>query len=137
MNGISLRDVELLVRQVGHVFIATADPEGFPHIAAAERAHVISDRELSVTGWFCSQTEANLARNPRAAIVVWDPGFDHGYQVIGMREREEEIAIMDGYATGLEDEGGYPQVERELLLRVDRILEFHHAQHNDEEKERT
>ena len=133
MNGTPMREIERLARKAGRVLIVTADPEGWPHAATANSVRTIPERVLVVTGWFCPVTEANLARNPRAAVIVWDETSGDGFQAIGWREREDEIAAMNGYAPGLED-SGFPQIERELRLRINRILTFRHTRHTDEER---
>jgi hypothetical protein len=134
MSFDSLPEIASLTRTAEHVFIATADPEGFPHITLAEKISLISDHEISVTGWFCPVTESNLARNPKAAVIVWDRKSDRGFQITGRRSREEDIAIMDGYAPGLDETVSIPQVERELIIRMERISNFSRTQHNDQEK---
>jgi uncharacterized protein len=133
MNVDILKAVEALAQKTGHVFIATADTSGQPHIAAAGGLQVAAQRNLAVTGWFCAETEANLDVNPRVALVVWDREFDHGYQVIGWREQEQDIAMLDGFAPEEESDRYLPQVERELLLRADFVYEFRHTLHTDEE----
>jgi hypothetical protein len=133
MNVDILKAVEALAQKTGHVFIATADTVGQPHIAAAGGLQITSKRRLAVTGWFCTETQANLDVNPRVALVVWDREFDHGYQVIGWREREQDIAMLDGFAPETETDRFYPQVERELILRADSVFEFRHTLHTDEE----
>ncbi len=133
MSDHLLGEVAALARKIGHVFIATASPDGHPHVAAAESVRVLTDKRLAVSGWFCPVTESNLDHNPHVALVVWDRTFDTGFQVIGERQREHDIAMLDGYAPGLEETESYPQVERELILRVVSVLEFHHAQHTDQE----
>ncbi len=133
MNMDILKAVEALAQKTGHVFIATADTSGQPHIAAAAALQVVSRGNLSVTGWFCAETEANLDVNPRVSLVVWDREFDHGYQVIGWSIREKDIAMLDGFTPDAESDRYFPQVERELLLRADYVFEFRHTLHNDKE----
>lgn len=133
MNDRILGEVETLARKIGHAFIATADPGGHPHIAAATSVCAVPDGRMSVSGWFCPVTESNLDHNPHVSLVVWDRTFDTGFQILGERERERDVAMMNGYSPGLDDAESYPQVERELIFRVQSVLEFHHAQHTDQE----
>ena len=42
--------------------------------------------------------------------------------------------MLDGYVPGEDDKPPLPQVERELFLRVDRILAFTAAPHSDVEE---
>jgi hypothetical protein len=59
---------------------------------------------------------------------------DNGYQLLGETEKVEDTAIMNGYAPGLEDKSTLPQVERRLLIRVDKIIGFKHSPHTDQEE---
>jgi hypothetical protein len=60
--------------------------------------------------------------------------MDNGYQLLGETEKVEDTAIMNGYAPGLEDKSTLPQVERRLLIRVDKIIGFRRSPHTDEEE---
>ena len=68
------------------------------------------------------------------SLVIWDPKVDTGYQLLGETEKVEEIAMMNGYAPGAESRHPLPQVERQLLVRVDKIIDFKHAPHSDVEE---
>lgn len=120
-----------LGQKVGHVFVATADSEGFPHVAAAGRLYFGSDEILVVAAWFCPGTIENLQHNPRISLVVWDTDTDTGYQLIGNVEKVEETAIMNGYSPELENLGPSPQVERQLFVKVNKVMGFTHAPHSD------
>ena len=64
-------------------------------------------------------------------MVVWDPTPDRGYQVVGEVEKIEEQAMMNGYSAETESRSPLPQVERKLLVKVEKVLAFSHAPHND------
>jgi hypothetical protein len=124
-----------LAKNVGHVFVATADSTGLPHVAAAGKIALIPDGErVAVEAWFCPGTVANLQANRHTALVIWDPDADNGYQLLGETEKVEDTAIMNGYAPGLEDKSTLPQVKRRLLIRVDKIIGFKGSPHSDEEE---
>ena len=72
--------------------------------------------------------------NRRIALVVWDPVSDRGYQVIGETKKVEDLAMMDGYAPGIESKRPVPQVERQLSVSVNRIIGFSHRPHSDFEE---
>lgn len=119
--------------RLGHVFVATADHKGLPHLAAAGKIKLSEKNRLLVSAWFCPGTVANLEQNRRVSLVVWDPAEDTGYQLVGATEEIEETAMMDGIAPGKESEP-LPQVQRRLRIRVDKILDFKHAPHSDQEE---
>jgi hypothetical protein len=120
-----------LMERVGHVFVATADASGMPHVAAAASLIRAREEHVAVSAWFCPGTVANLDDNHRISLVVWDPPTDQGFQILGAVENIAEGAMMNGYSPEAELKGHLPQVERELMVRVSRVLAFSHAPHND------
>ena len=127
----TLWKVMALAKTLPHVFIATADAGGLPHLASAERLSLAPDGRVVLADWFCPSTVTNVQQNPRVAIVVWHARADVGYQLLGEVERVRELGILDGYVPGKEGSPPVPQEERELEVRVDRILAFTHAPHSD------
>jgi hypothetical protein len=133
MKTAILKAAALLAARMGHIFVATVGADGTPHLAAA--AKVALDGELvEVSAWFCPTTVVNLRNNRAISLVVWEPGTDQGYQLLGQAERVEEVAMMDGFLPGPEEAQPLPQVERKLVVRVDHILDFHRAPHSDLER---
>lgn len=119
-----------LARRLGHIFVATTDAANMPHVAAAGEV-IINGELVEVRAWFCPVTVANLEQNRAVSLVIWDPETDHGYQVLGRAERSEVMAVMDGYLPTEEDSHPLPQMERKLVIRPERILDFKHAPHSD------
>jgi predicted pyridoxine 5'-phosphate oxidase superfamily flavin-nucleotide-binding protein len=124
MNPETLRKVKTLAQDLENFLVATVDPEGQPHIAAAGDISFTSGGSLELTDWFCGETVNNLRKNPRIAVLLWDRGKDLGYQLIGTAELVEDVAMLDGYAPELDEPAAMPQVERRLRVRIDRILDF-------------
>jgi uncharacterized protein len=120
-----------LAKSLKHVFVATTDYEGVPHVAAAAKVVLASENHVDVQEWFCPRTVRNVSENPFVSIVVWDAENDKGYQLLGVTENIKELAVLDGYVPGIDDQTPLPQVERQLLIRVYRILEFTHRPHTD------
>jgi len=53
--------------------------------------------------------------------------------MVGRVERIEETAILDGYAPEIETAQPSPQVERRLVVKVEKVIAFSHAPHTDAE----
>jgi len=121
-----------LAQKVGHVFVATADTAGTPHVAAAARLTVGARGRAVVEAWFCPGTVVNLDRNKHVALVVWDAAADNGYQLVGHVEKVDELAVLDGYTPQVERGKPLPQVERRLTVRVKSVLVFTRAPHTDQ-----
>lgn len=122
-----------LAEELQHVFVGTSDRDGTPHIAAAARLDVAGDQHLAVSSWFCPATVSNLQENRKVSVVVWNPATDEGFQILGTVQRIEETAILDGYAPELEAGEPPPQVERRLVVSVEKVTAFSHAPHTDRE----
>ncbi len=123
-----------LGQKLQHIFVATSDDRGLPHVAAAGRITPVQDEKVAVSAWFCPGTVENLEQNRLVSLVIWDSASDKGYQLLGEVEKIEEEAMMNGYAPELESKGTMPQVERKLIVRVEKIIDFSHAPHSDIEE---
>ena len=123
-----------LAEKLGHVFVATADAGGMPHLAAAAQIHSASEDRVAVSAWFCPGTIANLDQNRHISLVVWDPPSDRGYQLLGEVVQVEEASLMNGFSPEAEKSAPMPQVERRLMVQVAKILAFSHAPHSDLEE---
>ncbi len=132
MNIKTLHQVAILAQKIQRVFVATSNYEGFPHIATAGKLDLNPEGRVVVAAWFCPTTVLNLERNRRVALVVWDPKTDVGYQLLGETEEVNEVAMMNGYLSDQQDP--MPQVERQLIVRVDKIISFKQAPHSDLEE---
>jgi hypothetical protein len=124
----------ILGQKLGHIFVATADSKGLPHVAAAGRLGLGTDGLLTVAAWFCPGTVVNLEHNTKVSLVVWDAAADTGYQLLGNVEKVDETAMLDGYIPEMESAGPSPQVERKLFVKVDKVIGFSHAPHSDLEE---
>lgn len=133
MKSDKLKDALRLAETLGHIFVATADSKGSPHIAAAGKLTLNSDGLLGVSAWFCPGTVANLSENRRIALVVWDAKKDIGFQLLGEVKDIQELGVLNGYAPAIEAKTRFPQVQRKLLVRLNKIIEFTHAPHSDVE----
>lgn len=120
-----------LGQKTGQVFIATADPNGLPHIASAGTLQTVSEHHVEVGAWFCPGTVINLRQNRLIALVVWEPDTDIGYQLSGEVETINDSFMLDGYSPEIESKTPQPQTYRSLLIRIDRVITFSQAPHSD------
>ena len=123
-----------LAGQKGYVFIATADNLGKTHLAAARTISIRPGNKISVSDWFCPQTMENLQTNNSLSIVAWDEKSDAGFQILGEVEAINDLAMLNGYSPDQTGKQSIPQVNRELLIKVDRIVDFKIAPHSDLEE---
>lgn len=123
-----------LAKKLEHVFVATVDPSGMPHVATAGKLSQTSEAQVTVAAWFCPGTLANLKKNRKISLVMWDAPSDRGYQLLGKVEKVEEIAMMNGYSPEADKYPPMPQVENRLLVRVNKVIAFSHAPHSDLEE---
>jgi uncharacterized protein len=125
----------LLAGRLGHVFVATADDKGVPHVAVAGALSHQGGAVVSVSAWFCPVTLSNLESNHNISIVVWDKASDTGYQLLGESGGMETVAVMDGYSSISPEDRPFPQVERRVSVKVSKIIDFMHALHSDRERQ--
>ena len=131
MKSKSLNTAVELAEKLEHVFVATGDPSGMPHVATAGKLSQTSEGQVTVAAWFCPGTLANLKNNRKISLVVWDASLDKGHQLLGRVEKVEEIAMMNGYSPEIDEATVMPQVKNRLLVRVDKVISFSHAPHSD------
>lgn len=134
MNPRRLNAAAELARRTGHVFVATADAKGMPHIAAASQLEANEGETVTITEWFCPGTVENLQSNDHVAVVVWDEKADRGYQLLGRLEQMKDVGIMNGFAPGVEQMPPLPQVAKELRIHVEKVLDFRLGPHSDEQE---
>ena len=123
-----------LAKKVGAVFIATANVDGLPHLAAAGEMEKIGPENISISEWFCPGTVKNLRQNGRISVVVWEKEADMGYQLIGTLTDYKNVGILNGYAPGIEGQIPRPQLERRLCIHVQAVVDFSVAPHSDVEE---
>jgi hypothetical protein len=134
MNKEVITKVLEIAGRLKHVYVATADREGLPHVSAAGKLQVTSEGDLAVSEWFCPGTLSNVQANPKVSLVVWRPEGDAGYQILGNIVEIRDLAMLDGYSPGLREGIQIPQVERQLIIRPEKVLAFQHAPHSDLEE---
>lgn len=135
MKRSMLRQAVEIAQRMGHVFLATSDPHGLPHVATAARLGVNAAGRLEISEWFCPGTVANLHVNPHVSVVAWDSQADEGVQLLGTVEEVVDYAIMDGFDPSLSKQPPLPQVHKKLIIAVDKSLHFTLAPHSDVEED--
>ena len=133
MNIKMLSNAIELAAQSGSVFVSTVNSAGLPHLAVAGQMICGTEGHVKVSEWFCPGTVDNLQYNKRISLVVWDSHGDAGFQLLGQVQAVDEVGVLDGYAPELESSVPIPQVRRELLVRVDKVIRFSRAPHSDVE----
>ncbi|MBE0575883.1 MAG: pyridoxamine 5'-phosphate oxidase family protein [Desulfuromonadales bacterium] len=131
MNSNTILNAVELGKRMKHVFVATADSRGLPHLAAAGTISAVSESHIAIEAWFCPGTVQNILCNSLISVVAWDPATDIGHQILGEIEKIEETAMTDGFSPDIETKAQFPQTERKLIIRVDKVLAFSHAPHSD------
>jgi len=134
MNKKVFENVMEIARHLKYVYVATADEGGLPHVSAASRLEITPEGNLMVSEWFCPGTLSNAQVNPKVSVVVWRPDIDAGYQILGEIIEIKDLAMLDGYAREPRDLSQIPQVQRQLIIRAEKVIAFQHAPHSDLEE---
>jgi general stress protein 26 len=132
MDSRLLKQVVRFTKDIDYIIMVTTSRDGVPHITTAGELKYDENKNLiKIAEWFCSTTVANLNANKHIGIVVWKPEIDRGYQLQGSLMEVRNTAVLDGY-TKKESQTQFPQTRKELLIKVEKITEFSHTVHSDE-----
>jgi hypothetical protein len=134
MDEMVLKAAVELSEATEEIFIATADDKGQPHVGVARRLELAGEGRVAVAEWFCPGTLTNVQKRPQMSLVVWDREADAGYQLLGAVEEIKDVAMMDGYEAKADRRHPMPQVERRMVIRVERVFDFTRAPHTDMEE---
>jgi len=127
MEQKTLEEAVHLARKTGIVFLGSADHRGIPHVCAATDLAVVSRKNrFRLSFWCCPTTSFNTGLNPHVSVVIWDKILDKGYQILG------EIREVSGNGETSPAVSGR-QVERSLLIEIEKILLFKKTPHTDRE----
>jgi len=117
------------IEETNWAIVASADQRARPHLAAGRGLAVPDSDHVVFEAWFCRKTLENIAEVPRVAIAVIDAATGSGYQLSGVVESSSEAALLDGYTPA--EMPGTPQVESQIVVRVEEIMEFTAGAHSD------
>ncbi|MFQ5925520.1 MAG: pyridoxamine 5'-phosphate oxidase family protein [Dehalococcoidia bacterium] len=77
-------------------FIATASPDGMPHIGAKGSTQVLDDEHIVFYELTGGRTWENMQKNPTVAIAVADRSTLQGYRFVGKAEFITEGELYEG-----------------------------------------
>jgi hypothetical protein len=124
MNPGKLERAIALAKKVEHFFIAMVDGEGVPYVNSVRQIEQVADNQFAIEEWICPLTVTNLGKNPKLALVIWDPATDDGYEITGEVLMFEGRAFLNGFAPEVEENAYLPQVKRRVIIRAEQIAAF-------------
>ena len=127
MNAKKLERAIELGKRVEHFFIALVGADAFPYVNSARRIEHVGGNQFAIEEWICPLTVQHLSENPKMAVLIWDPAFDDGYEILGEVLVFEGQAFLNGFAPEVEGDAYLPQVKRKLIIRAEKITAFSHA----------
>jgi hypothetical protein len=128
-----IEKASVLAKAVGYVLVATSGKDGVPHLCAAGQLDIAGNDCIAVTEWFCPGTIANTDENRNISVVSWDRNTDEGYQLIGTVRQSLDVGVLDGYSPKDDIAGVMPQVEKRLMIDVEKVMAFKMQPHTDKE----
>jgi predicted pyridoxine 5'-phosphate oxidase superfamily flavin-nucleotide-binding protein len=87
--AIALRDLAACFEGAVPSTIATASVDGTPNVTYLSKVHLVDDEHVALSDQFFSKTNRNLAENPYACVLVFDPGTYDQYRLLLRFERSE------------------------------------------------
>ena len=83
--------------------IATVDADGVPNVSYLSKVYYVDDDHVALTNQFFRKTSANLAVNPRAVLMVVEPGTCRQFRLaVEYDRREAEGPIFDALKNELD-----------------------------------
>lgn len=86
---LGLADLMLCFEGAVPAVIATAAGDGTPNVTYLSRVRFVDDERVALSNQFLSKTARNLAENPRASILLLDPGNYDEYRLSLVYERTD------------------------------------------------
>ncbi|MEN6337238.1 MAG: hypothetical protein ABFE01_23520 [Phycisphaerales bacterium] len=106
-----------------HILLATVDETGTPLLTPVESCTPAGERSLRIEAWIEVPPQEDPGGRSRMTLLFWDE-HGAGYQLTGHTIRSYDTAMLDGL-TEIEDQAHFPQVERDILMQVESVEEFH------------
>jgi adenylate cyclase len=114
-----LLDLVLCFEGAVPAVIATASADGTPNITYLSRVRLVDAERIALSNQFFSKTARNLAENPRASLIVVDPGTHDQYRLSLVYERTERRGpVFDQLRTDLEAIAALQGMEGVFKLRA-------------------
>jgi hypothetical protein len=89
VSALSLAQIARCLESVIPSVLATCSADGVPNVMALSDVYLVDERHVAVSRQFFRKTQANLAANPRASLVVIDPETQESYRLSLRLDREE------------------------------------------------
>jgi len=118
-----LEPVVQMIAQTRNVLLATVDETGTPRLTPVAECTRAGAARLSIRAWVDVPPLENRGGRGRMVLLLWDEQ-GRGYQLTGHAVRSLDTAVLDGLAA-VEEEVHFPQVERDILMQVESVEDFH------------
>jgi hypothetical protein len=115
-----LEQVVRVARRSRQVLLATVNDEGSPAFTPVQECRLKDGTVVSIKAWTDIPPAEPRRGQTKLALLVWDTGENHGYELDGHVVRARETAVLDGY-TPVEERKHFAQVQREITMEVDSI----------------
>jgi predicted pyridoxine 5'-phosphate oxidase superfamily flavin-nucleotide-binding protein len=121
--------LELAMQMIGQarrILLATVDETGTPRLTPVEECTQAGEGRIVVRAWIDVPPLENRGGRGRMVLLLLDEQ-GRGFQLTGHTLRSLDTAVLDGLAE-VEQETHFPQVERDILMQVEAVEDFHFAQ---------
>lgn len=109
--------------------VATCARDGAPNVSFLSQAHYVDPDHVGLTFQFFNKTRRNVLENPRARLLVWDPGTAAMYRLDARYERTETegptFERMRAMLAGIASHTGMAEVFRLRGADIYRVLAIH------------
>ena len=114
-----------MIGRARHVLLATVDETGTPRLTPVEECTRTGEGRLSICAWVDVPPLENRGGQSRMTLLLLDEQ-GQGYQLTGHTLGSHDTAVLDGL-TEIEEHTHFPQVERDILMQIESVEDFHFA----------
>jgi predicted pyridoxine 5'-phosphate oxidase superfamily flavin-nucleotide-binding protein len=114
-----------MAERARYVLLATVDESGTPRLTPVEECSPAGEGRLSIRAWVEVPPLHDRGGRSGMVLLLWDE-HGRGYQLTGRALQSLDTAVLNGLAD-VEQQTHFPQVERDILMQVESVEDFHLA----------
>jgi predicted pyridoxine 5'-phosphate oxidase superfamily flavin-nucleotide-binding protein len=118
-----LEQVIRVARRSRQVLLATVNEAGEPVFTPIQECRLKDETLVSIKAWADIPPLEHRDGQTKMALLIWDTGEGHGYQLSGHAVQSRTTAAFSSYAD-IEEREHLQQPQREILMEVDSIRDL-------------
>lgn len=118
-------NVQNVMRKGHNVWVATTAEDGTPNIAIKGSGALLDDENLYFADIFSKKTRANLYKNSKVAVAIYEPDDDVAVQVKGEASFVDTGPLFEQVSRAIEGlQRGLPPVNSVIQIAVESVWDL-------------